>query len=255
MIVKDLDEGFRVELSIEDEESELPTWDDVRRAASEGYTKALQDLLDVIDSSRNRPVTSVVKEAPPPEEYVRVRADKREVSAGDIVDDIRSGMSDAELMRKYKLSSKGLQSAFRKLIKSHALYQFEIDGRISSFEDSVVIQNVRSMPRLFPSVVIPVYDAHDPDNRGRLHDVTEKGVGIRGVTVKHSELKELVVPDDDFGEFESFRFQAVCRWRKRESDGTVAAGFEITEISPSALGELRCLINAYTGVNETERSQ
>ena len=42
--------------------------------------------------------------------------EKKKLSAKKVVGDIRSGMSDAALMRKYLLSNAGLQSLFDKLI-------------------------------------------------------------------------------------------------------------------------------------------
>jgi hypothetical protein len=41
---------------------------------------------------------------------------KRTIKAKDIVNDIRSGLTNLQLMEKYNLSSKGLQSIFTKLI-------------------------------------------------------------------------------------------------------------------------------------------
>lgn len=54
---------------------------------------------------------------------------KRVIEAKDIVNDIRSGMSEAELMEKYSLSSKGLQSAFQKLIKGGIMMAEEVYGQ------------------------------------------------------------------------------------------------------------------------------
>ena len=42
--------------------------------------------------------------------------EKKKISAKDALADIRSGMSDANLMSKYLLSNAGLQSLFDKLV-------------------------------------------------------------------------------------------------------------------------------------------
>jgi hypothetical protein len=42
----------------------------------------------------------------------------RKISAKEVVGDIKSGMSDAELMKKHDLSAKGLESLFEKLVKA-----------------------------------------------------------------------------------------------------------------------------------------
>ena len=45
-------------------------------------------------------------------------AAKRRIDTKELVADIRSGVSDVELMEKYKLSSRGLQRVFTKLVDS-----------------------------------------------------------------------------------------------------------------------------------------
>lgn len=55
---------------------------------------------------------------------------KPRVKAAEAVRDIRSGMSDAELMEKYSLSSKGLESLFRKLVQAGEIMQAELDQRL-----------------------------------------------------------------------------------------------------------------------------
>ncbi len=51
------------------------------------------------------------------------------VNAKEIIKDIRSGMDDAGLMTKYKLTAKGLQSAFTKLISNRLMTVEEIYGQ------------------------------------------------------------------------------------------------------------------------------
>lgn len=54
---------------------------------------------------------------------------KPEIKASEVLRDIKSGMSDEALKERYKLSDKGLQSLFAKLIKAKALTQSELDAR------------------------------------------------------------------------------------------------------------------------------
>lgn len=53
---------------------------------------------------------------------------KHEVNAKDVVTDIRSGLSLLGLSEKYKLSRKGLESLFVKLVKAKLLEQEELDN-------------------------------------------------------------------------------------------------------------------------------
>ncbi len=69
-----------------------------------------------------------------------MRPRKPIINALNAVLDVRAGMDDAGLMKKYQISFKGLQSLFKKLVASGGLEQSEIDERRRrSNEDSVII--------------------------------------------------------------------------------------------------------------------
>ncbi len=55
---------------------------------------------------------------------------KPTINAKEILADIKAGMSNADLMRKHTLSIRGLESVFRKLVKSGLLGQNEVDRRL-----------------------------------------------------------------------------------------------------------------------------
>jgi len=52
---------------------------------------------------------------------------KMEVPAREVVADIRAGMTGADLATKYRLSSKGLESLLRKLIRAQVVRKSEIE--------------------------------------------------------------------------------------------------------------------------------
>jgi DNA-binding Lrp family transcriptional regulator len=54
---------------------------------------------------------------------------KTRVNADDAVSSIRSGMSDIELMEKYNVSARGLDSLFKKLIEAGQIDRFELESR------------------------------------------------------------------------------------------------------------------------------
>lgn len=54
---------------------------------------------------------------------------KQRVSAREVLEDIKSGMTDARLMQKYGLSERGLESLYRKLIERKIIRPSRIDGR------------------------------------------------------------------------------------------------------------------------------
>lgn len=58
-------------------------------------------------------------------------AEKKAVSVQEVVADINSGMTDEQLMTKYGLSTKGLESLFDKLLKAKLVTQSMLDQRDS----------------------------------------------------------------------------------------------------------------------------
>ena len=65
--------------------------------------------------------------------------EKRTIRAKDVVQDIRSNMTDAQLMEKYQLSAKGFQSVLKKLIKHNLMSESDLAVRPVGYEDTVAI--------------------------------------------------------------------------------------------------------------------
>jgi len=61
----------------------------------------------------------------------------REIRAQDAIRDIREGLSDSEIMRKYMISAKGLESLFEQLIAAKLLTRAELDDRSSETDATV----------------------------------------------------------------------------------------------------------------------
>jgi hypothetical protein len=78
---------------------------------------------------------------------------KREIYVKEIVNDIRSGMDHSQLMRKYKLTLKGLDSAFKKLLAGGFLLEQELNSGKLDYEETVDLSGMfpiverRSKPR------------------------------------------------------------------------------------------------------------
>lgn len=64
---------------------------------------------------------------------------KVKVSAQEVIDDIRKGLDDTEFMEKYRLSARGLESLFNKLMDAGLLTQSDLDGRMPLRENTVVV--------------------------------------------------------------------------------------------------------------------
>ena len=166
------------------------------------------------------------------------------IKAKDIVNDIRDGTADRELMEKYNLSSKGLQSVYKKLVAAKAVRPAELYDREPILDaDTADVESIREDLRELLEVKIPICELNAPDNAGVINDISGKGVGVMGLQTKQGETKTLAVMPESFFPVDPFSFDAVCRWVKtRQIEGAIAAGFEITNISDEGANRLKEVI-------------
>ena len=173
---------------------------------------------------------------------------KRKIRAKEIVNDIRSGMTDSQLMEKHGLSSKGLQSIFKKLVDAKAIRLRELFKRTpNAGDDTADVTSIRLIPRDFIEVPLPICDAEDPKNMGTITDVTENGLGVRGIRVQTGETKTLVFFSDRLFPVGPFALQARCRWvTNGNGSGQIDSGFEITSISEAGSRQLKKIVEWVT---------
>lgn len=67
---------------------------------------------------------------------------KREVNAKDFMSDVQEGMDDVELMKKYRLTPKGLDSTFRKLLTVGLISKLELAARTTGQTDTVDLAEI-----------------------------------------------------------------------------------------------------------------
>ena len=169
----------------------------------------------------------------------------QQIDARAIVKDIRSGMTDSELMKKYDLSSEGLRFALQTLTDTEVIALEELYATSSSAHDTVFVENMRELPRHHLAMAVDIYESKHPEIKGLLSDVTEKGIGITGMAARIGETKTFVIPAGDFIEADPILLEARCQWAEEEIvTGEWLAGFEITRISEKCLDDLRRLIQS-----------
>jgi hypothetical protein len=66
--------------------------------------------------------------------------EKPTIIAKDVVEDLKAGMTDGELMEKYRLTTKGLSSLFRKLVEAGLMSRGDVTLRMSTWLDTVAIE-------------------------------------------------------------------------------------------------------------------
>jgi Mor family transcriptional regulator len=171
---------------------------------------------------------------------------KRQISQPQIVHDIHAGMSETELMEKYELSSWGLQRVLGKLLATGAITWQEMAVLSLKSEDSVTLRDMRQHERSYPLVSMVVYEQAKPRIKGKVRDLSEKGLGVIGIPSEVDDLKTLTIAPHELTVFEPFTLQAACRWfRKGDLDITGTAGFAITHIEESSLEQLRYLLESF----------
>jgi DNA-binding response OmpR family regulator len=69
-----------------------------------------------------------------------IQAVKPVINASDALQCIRSGISDASIMKRYNISARGLQSLIRKLVDAGLLSESDLEARLRSQEKTVVLE-------------------------------------------------------------------------------------------------------------------
>ncbi len=175
----------------------------------------------------------------------------RTINPAELVNDIRSGMNDMQLMEKHNVSPRSLASLLKQLVKLKALRPREVYGRLPDYADDVILENVeatlqslRRLPRQYVDITVGIHDANDPASLGRLCDITEEGLGVKGMVCTVGEVKTLLVTPYERSEFEPFLLRAECRWYRSMAGEDDAAGFKIAGMSEESLSQLRKLMAA-----------
>lgn len=86
---------------------------------------------------------------------LQLQPKKRQVNAREVAGDILSGMTDAQLMEKYKLTAKGLHSVFQKLIAAKVIKPSQIVRRSLAYDETVAIELSRIIPLEKPAAAAP----------------------------------------------------------------------------------------------------
>ena len=103
----------------------------------------------------------------PSRDLARARI-KRKISQPEIVHDIHSGMTEAQLMEKYDLSSWGIRNVLSKLLHLGAITWEEMAILSLDGDDSVTLRDMRQYQRSYPLVSVIVYEQIKPMVKGRV---------------------------------------------------------------------------------------
>ena len=152
------------------------------------------------------------------------------------------GLGRGQLMENYRLTSRALRWVCMELVSNGLLSWRELYEKLSSGSEGLVLDKPRESRRFALVFDVEIHEAGHSETPGKVRDVTQRGIGVSGIRAKVDERKTLVIAGDEFGEFATFTFDAVCRWASKAPGGDYLAGFEVSYISVRSMGEFRVLI-------------
>ena len=162
----------------------------------------------------------------------------------NIVSRILSGASPRIIMDEYNIKSPGLRRIFRTLLDSGALSKSELDEYSAMCQSSSAVKGVRRAPRKRIDFPLWVYDGGNPSKKGRVIDISLRGVRVQGIETSIAEEKTFIVRFGGSSRKGNFVFDAKCRWvNKDEQDVSKwVSGFEIMNISGPDSKKLQNLV-------------
>lgn len=152
---------------------------------------------------------------------------RRQIRVSEIVNDVRGGVSDSEMMDKYGLSSTGLARVFKKLLDTRAVSSFEFAQWSVLFCESPEVKNIRLFPRDNLKFLLPIYEAGHSEMRGEILNISDGGLAVRGLQAQVNDTRSFLIPIKGAPVF----FKAKCRWVRQEPvHGATVTGFDVFKV-------------------------
>jgi hypothetical protein len=162
--------------------------------------------------------------------------------------DLKSRLTDLELMEKYRISASELRKRLLTLIRNGVIRSRDVYRRPIIYDYEVEGEARRSTPRYPLKTLLPVYLVDRPQTTPAvLVDINEKGGCVVGLGVPEGEKVTLTIDPEGLVEAGEIQLEALFRWVEKGDDpGSLAAGFEIFAISSKDFVLLHDLIRAIT---------
>ena len=172
---------------------------------------------------------------------------ERERRAVQILADYRSGMTVAEIAKKNGFLAANFNNILKRLERLLFLSHDNSTGKTGSHCTEYGARDRRSFPRLQrPVLTTRIYEADVPEKTGLILDLSESGIGVRGIESQMGQEKTLFMNVGDFDDYEPLTFECRCQWISVYDDTQrdLCAGFEITSISEKSLVCLKTVLAA-----------
>lgn len=171
-----------------------------------------------------------------------MESSKRKIPGSECVTLIRSGVTDEELMERYRLSRKGLQKLYQALIEARKIREEEIYAHSALFRRRVDHLHERGTRRLDLNLPLWIYEMASA-RKGLVRDISETGMRVAGIASQVGEEKNFRLPVDMFLGSDDLQFSARCVWARRKGKRLTYSecGYRIVNISQicrETLGQL-----------------
>jgi DNA-binding response OmpR family regulator len=167
---------------------------------------------------------------------------KRTISAMDAIKCVRSGMDDLTLMKRYNISKKGLANLFKRLIDQDYLKPEHFYGASPSCHEIILDEEI---PSRFLALAASVYEVRNPENRGFLTHIDDKGLNVSGIEAKQGDSLTLKINPGGVIESDEIWMDASCvAHEPMGPENRPLSCFQIRNISTESLENFRRLIHA-----------
>lgn len=185
---------------------------------------------------------------------------RKRLPVRNIVNDIFDGLTDLELMTKYRIVwASDLYRLFNRLIARGLVNKDEIRnrrperliekrGREESDEKPVILGKSKNLdgrvaPRnkFFGGVEICDVTTHLCSYGIQIKDISESGLMVAPIKIVENDVRDFMIKPTHLEDVGTISFLAECRW----TDG-IRAGLKITNISPLNMRELQELIRLFS---------
>jgi len=156
---------------------------------------------------------------------------KRTINQQQVLNEIRSGTSEAELKAKYRLSSRGIERVFNLLVANGTVDQSELFEKYPSYKRKVTHVEQRRAPRVSLKGKVYIYDIL-LSSIGTLRDISEKGFRAAGIECSIGESNSFLIDFQPLIKADLVLVVARCKWKETRGHTRkyLTAGFEILDI-------------------------
>jgi len=172
---------------------------------------------------------------------------ERDRRATQIIQDLLSGLEVQEIATKNGFWDKRFVAILQVALSLKLGGSLSLTAETEPISFHSSYEERRRHPRISYPVLTPhVTDSSCPEKVGTIHDISEKGVAVKGVNASVGDEKILLISENTFDSPDPIVLTCSCRWtgKAEQPDLGQSAGFEIVGISESDDRYLKSLIEA-----------